>query len=86
MQINSKLNSKPYDYLYKFLEILTTESGETDKFLQKHSISMFQKTVHVLHLTGFFNNKEKFDVSDASARVRVKTVFGNLTVAERSYI
>ena len=41
-------------FFAKFLEILTTESLEIGKFLQKQSVSIFRATSHTLYLTGFF--------------------------------
>ena len=39
-------------FFAKYLEILTTGSLVTGKFLQKHSLSIFRATAHALHLTG----------------------------------
>ena len=41
-------------FFAKFLEILTTESLEIGKFLQKQSVSIFSATGHALQLTGVF--------------------------------
>ena len=41
-------------FFAKFLEILTPGFLEIGKFLQKQPVSIFRATVHVMHLTGFF--------------------------------